>query len=112
MRQVSTKLLINDKVEIIAGKDKGRVGKILRLDKAKGKITVERINLVKKHQKAKDASQSGQIIEKEGAIDISNVMIICPECAEAVRIGSKILGDGAKVRICKKCKATLLPQKK
>lgn len=112
MRQAGTKLRVNDKVEVIAGKDKGRVGKVLRIDKCNGKITIERINLIKKHQKAKDATQSGQIIEKEGSIDISNVMLVCPECTETVRIGSKLLEDGTKVRVCKKCGATLVPQKK
>ena len=111
MRPGQSKLRINDKVEVIAGKDKGRVGKILSIDLDKAKVIVERINIVKKHQKPTDASQSGQILEKEAGISISNVMLVCPECAETVRVGKQILEDGTKVRICKKCKATILAAK-
>ena len=106
------KLRVNDKVEVIAGKDKGRVGKILRIDKDNSRIIVERINIIKKHQKATEAAQSGQIIEKEAGIHISNVMLVCPECSETVKIGKKILDDGTKVRICKQCQATIETSKK
>jgi len=112
MRQGHTNLRINDKVEVIAGKDKGRVGKVLRIQKENNRIIVERINLIKKHQKATEATQSGQIIEKEAGIHISNVMLVCPECAETVKIGKKLLEDGTKVRMCKKCKATIETAKK
>lgn len=111
MRPGQSKLKINDKVEVIAGKDKGRVGKVLSIDLDKAKVVVERINIVKKHQKPTDASQSGQILEKEVGISISNVMLVCPECAETVRVGKQVLEDGTKVRICKKCKATILAAK-
>ncbi|MGE4401868.1 MAG: 50S ribosomal protein L24 [Desulfobulbus sp.] len=107
MRQGHCNLRVNDKVEVIAGKDKGRVGKVLRVDRDSNRVVVERINMIKKHQKATDASQSGQIIEREAGIHISNVMLVCPECAETVRIGKQILDDGTKVRICKKCNATI-----
>ena len=106
------KLRVNDKVEVIAGKDKGRVGKVLRIDKANSRVIVERINIIKKHQKATEATQSGQIIEKEAGIHISNVMLVCPECSETVKIGKKILDDGTKVRICKQCQATIETLKK
>lgn len=112
MDHQSTKLRVNDKVEVISGKDKGRVGKILRIDRNKERIFVERINLIKKHQKPADATQSGQIIEKEAGIHISNVMLVCPECAATVKVGHKILEDGAKVRVCKKCNATIESAKK
>jgi len=107
MRQGHSNLRVNDKVEVIAGKDKGRVGKVLRVDRDKDRVVVERINMIKKHQKANDATQSGQIIEREAGIHSSNVMLVCPECAETVRVGKQILDDGTKVRICKKCKATI-----
>jgi large subunit ribosomal protein L24 len=112
MRQGHTNIRINDKIEVIAGKDKGRVGKVLRFENDKNRIIVERINIIKKHQKATDASQSGQIIEKEAGIHISNVMLVCPECAATVKIGKKLLEDGTKVRICKKCNATIESVKK
>jgi len=112
MRQRYANLRLNDKVEVIAGKDKGRVGKILRIEKENNRLIVERINLIKKHQKATEATQSGQIIEKEAGLHISNVMLVCPECSETVRIGKKLLEDGTKVRMCKKCKATIESVKK
>lgn len=107
MRQGHTNLLVNDKVEVIAGKDKGRVGKILKIDNTSNRVIVERINMIKKHQKATDATQSGQIIERECGIHISNVKLVCPECTETVRTGKSILEDGKKIRICKSCKATI-----
>lgn len=112
MRQGHTSLRKDDQVEVIAGKDKGRVGKILRIDRAKNRVVVERINMIKKHQKPVDAQQPGQIIEREAPIHASNVKLVCPECAETVRTGKKILEDGTKVRTCKKCSATLEPSKK
>jgi|SRR5665647_1191145 len=107
MRKGQTNLRVDDKVEVIAGKDKGRVGKILRLEKDSNRVVVERINMIKKHQKATDATQSGQIIEREAGIHISNVMLVCPECSENVRTGKKILDDGTKARVCNACKATI-----
>jgi large subunit ribosomal protein L24 len=112
MRQGHTSLRKDDQVEVIAGKDKGRVGKILRIDRARNRVVVERINMIKKHQKPVDAQQPGQIIEREASIHASNVMLVCPECAETVRTGKKILEDGTKVRTCKKCGATLESSKK
>jgi len=107
MRQGQISLRVNDQVEVIAGKDKGRVGKVLRIDRAKNRVVVERINMIKRHQKPQDATQQGQIIEREASIHISNVMVVCPECTETVRTGKKFLEDGKKVRVCKSCNATL-----
>ncbi|MCP3851553.1 MAG: 50S ribosomal protein L24 [Gammaproteobacteria bacterium] len=107
MRQGQTSLRTEDQVEVIAGKDKGRVGKVLKIDRQRNRVVVERINMIKKHQKPVDASQPGQIVEREASIHISNVKIVCPECTETVRTGKKILEDGSKVRVCKKCNATL-----
>lgn len=107
MRQGHTSLCENDQVEVIAGKDKGRVGKILKINRAENRAVVERINMIKKHQKPVDAQQPGQIIAKEASIHISNLMFVCPECANTVRTGKKILEDGTKVRSCKSCGATL-----
>jgi len=112
MRQGQTSLRVNDQVEVIAGKDKGRVGKILRIDKKTNRAVVERINMIKKHQKPVDATQPGQIIDREAPVHISNLMLVCPECAETVRTGKKFLEDGTKVRVCKKCGATIETAKK
>jgi len=112
MRQGKTSLRKNDQVEVIAGKDKGRVGKILKIDREKNRAVVERINMIKKHQKPVDAQQPGQIIEREASIHFSNLMLVCPECANTVRTGKKNLEDGTKVRSCKSCGATLETSKK
>ena len=112
MRQGNTVLRVNDQVEVITGKDKGRVGKIIKIDKRVNRAVVERINMIKKHMKPTDATQAGQILEKEASINISNLMLICPECTETVRVGNKLLEDGTKVRICKSCSATIEIAKK
>lgn len=112
MRLGKTSLRVNDQVEVMTGKDKGRVGKILRIDKQANRAVVERINMIKRHTKPTDATQSGQIVEREASVHISNLMLVCPECAKTVRIGKKILEDGNKVRICKSCDATIETSKK
>ncbi len=96
-------LKADDQVEIIAGKDKGRVGKVLKVFPAESKATVERINMIKRHTKPRDPGQQGQIVEREAPIHVSNLQIICPECAQTGRVGRKVLEDGTKVRFCKKC---------
>ena len=112
MGQGKTSLRVNDQVEVIAGKDKGRVGKVLKIDNQKNRAVVERINMIKRHTKPADATQQGQIVEKEASVHISNLMLVCPECTKTVRISRKILDDGTKVRICKKCGATIETSKK
>ncbi|MEN8142758.1 MAG: 50S ribosomal protein L24 [Thermodesulfobacteriota bacterium] len=97
------KIKLNDQVEVIAGKDKGLVGKVIRSYRDKDQIIVEKVNMIKRHTKPNMANQQGGIIEKEAPIDVSNVMLLCPKCSKATRVGSKVLDDGAKVRICKKC---------
>lgn len=112
MREGKISLRVNDQVEVIAGKDKGRVGKVLRIDTKNNRAVVERLNMIKRHTKPTDATQSGQIVEKEASLHISNLMLVCPECAKTVRIGRKILDDGVKVRVCKSCDATIETNKK
>ncbi len=103
MKQGTTYLKKNDQVEVIAGKDKGRVGKILRVIPAESRAIVERINMVKRHTKPTEMNQQGQIVEKEASIHVSNLQLICPECTKTGRVGKKILEDGTKVRFCKSC---------
>ena len=97
------KIKLNDQVEIIAGKDKGLVGKVIRSYRDTDKVIVENVNMIKKHSKPNAANQQGGIIDKEAAVDVSNVMLLCPKCSKATRVGIKSLDDGAKVRVCKKC---------
>lgn len=100
----------NDQVEVIAGRDKGRVGKILRVLPTQHRVVVERINVIKRHTKPSMEHQQGGIIEKEAPIHASNVMLICPKCAKASRVGRKTLEDGSKVRVCRRCGETIEPK--
>jgi large subunit ribosomal protein L24 len=95
-----------DNVMVIAGKDKGKEGKIITAIPEKGKVVVEGVAVVKKHQKARMQGQESGIIHMEAPIDASNVMRICSKCGKPARTGIKILEDGSKVRYCKKCKET------
>ncbi len=101
MARVKTYLRRNDRVMVIAGKDKGKVGKVLRIAK-NNRAYVEGVNMVKRHLRAAPGRAAG-IVEKEASIHISNLMLVCPKCTDPVRIGKKILDDGSKVRVCKKC---------
>jgi len=93
----------NDKVIILSGKEQGKIGGVLKVDRDTERVIVEKINVVKRHTKPSAASAQGGIVEKEAPIHISNLMIICNKCAEPTRIGKRILDDGSKVRVCKKC---------
>ena len=93
----------NDTVKVISGKEKGKSGKILKAFPAKSRVIIEHLNMIKKHTKRQSQGQGGGIIEREGTIHVSNVMLVCPSCKQATRIGKKILEDGSKVRTCKKC---------
>ena len=95
-----------DEVQVIAGKDKGRKGKVIEAFPAKGKVIVEGVAVVKKHQKARMQGQESGIIHMEAPIDVSNVMRVCSKCGKPARTGVKILEDGSKVKYCKKCKET------
>jgi len=98
----------NDLVEVISGNHKGERGKILKIDREKDRVFVERVNLIKRHSKPSKKNQSvGGIVEKEGSIAISNVQLVCPKCSKKTRIGINLLEDGKRVRICKKCKENI-----
>ncbi len=92
----------NDRVMVIAGREKGKIGKVLRVIPEKDRLVVEKINMVKRHQRPNQAGQGG-IIEKEAPLHASNVMVMCDRCSKPVRVGRKILEDGSHVRLCKKC---------
>ena len=92
-----------DTVKVIAGKDKGKEGKVITAIPEAGKVVVEGVAFAKKHQKARMQGQESGIIHREAAIDASNVQRVCPSCGKAARTGVKILDDGSKMRYCKKC---------
>ncbi|MFH7325289.1 50S ribosomal protein L24 [Desulfurivibrio sp. C05AmB] len=103
MQNAKTHIKVNDRVEVIAGGDKGRVGKVIRIDRNRGRAVVEKINMIKRHTKPNALNQQGGIIDKEAPVAISNLMLICPKCAKTSRVARKALEDGTRVRICKKC---------
>ena len=96
----------DDVVVVISGKEKGKKGKVLQARPKTGRVVVEGVAMVTKHQKARGQDMPGGIIHKEAAIDASNVMRICAKCGKATRSAHKILEDGKKMRLCKKCGAT------
>ena len=97
----------NDSVMVIAGKERGKTGKVLRVLADRSAIIVERTNLVKRHTKPRGPQQPGGIVEKEAPIHASNIMIMCDKCNAPVRVGHKDLSDGTKIRICRRCKEAL-----
>ena len=96
-----------DNVLVIAGKDKGKSGKVLTAIPADNAVIVSGINIVSKHKKPRSAQDKGGIVKKENKIDSSNVQIICPECGKATRVAHAVDENGKKFRQCKKCKASL-----
>jgi large subunit ribosomal protein L24 len=97
----------NDTVILIAGKEKGKKGRVITSNPSKGNLLIEKINIIKKHMKPSRKYMQGGIIEKEAPIHVSNVMLICPKCNKPTRIGTSFLQDGRKMRICKKCKEVI-----
>ncbi|SRR5713226_2294510 len=93
----------NDSVMVIAGKERGKTGKVLRVVPEKDVAFIERVNLVKRHTRPRGPQQTGGIVEKEAPLPISNLMIMCDKCNAPVRIGRKVLASGEKVRVCRRC---------
>lgn len=97
----------DDKVKVVTGKDKGKIGKVLKIDRKKKRLVVEKINIMKRHTKPSAQNRQGGIIEAEAPIHWSNVMLMCNKCLKPVRIKTQMLDDGKKVRICRKCKESI-----
>lgn len=97
---------LNDNVLVIAGKDAGKQGKVIATSPKANKVTVEGVNIQSKAKKARKANEVSEILKKEGAIDASNVMVVCPSCAKAIRVKHSSI-SGKNVRVCPKCGATL-----
>ena len=98
----------DDKVMVIAGKDKGKVGKVLKILRKRDRVVVEKVNMVKRHAKPNPyRREAGGITDKEAPIHLSNLMVVCSKCAAPTRVGYKYAEDGTKLRFCKKCNATL-----
>lgn len=96
-----------DTVLVIAGKEKGKKGRVLAVLPSKEGIIIEKINIIKRHMKPNRKYTQGGIIEKEAPIHISNVMLLCPKCNKPTGIGNRLLESGKKVRVCKKCQEVI-----
>ncbi len=99
-----------DTVKVISGDDRGKTGEVLRVFPKANRIVVSGVNIIVKHQRAIRAGRSqmqGGRVELEAPIHVSNVMLVCPHCKEATRVGFSLLEDGRKVRMCKKCGASI-----
>lgn len=98
----------NDQVKVIAGKDLNKVGRVLRVMPNVQKVVVEGVSFLKRHTRPNPAKNiKGGIVEREAPIDISNVMVVCGSCGKASRVGRTFLSDGKKIRVCRKCGASL-----
>jgi large subunit ribosomal protein L24 len=102
VRHETGRIKKGDTVVVLTGKNQGKQGNVIRVIHKKDRVLVERVNLIKRHQKASQASKGG-IVEKEASIHASNVALLCPKCKKGVRIGYKQHDDGSKVRVCRRC---------
>ena len=93
----------DDTVMVIAGRERGKTGKVLRVLDERGRVVIERVNLIKRHTKPRGVQQPGGIVEKEASIHLSNVMVMCDRCNAPARIGGRRLEDGSPVRTCRRC---------
>jgi large subunit ribosomal protein L24 len=93
----------NDTVMVIAGRERGKTGKVLRVLPDSDRALIERLNMVKRHQKARGPQAASGIVEKEAGIHLSNIMILCDKCNAPVRMGKRDLEDGRSVRVCRRC---------
>lgn len=105
MSGMPTKVKIKkgDTVLVVAGRERGKSGKVLRVAPDEGRVFVERLNVVKRHRKARGPQAPSGIVEKEAPLAVSNVMVLCGKCNRPVRVGRKVLGDGGRVRVCRRC---------
>ena len=103
MLKYKSEIKKDDKVKVISGKDKGKIGKVIRVNPKKQRLLIENINMIKKHMKPNPRTGQGGIVDTEGYVSWSNVMLICNKCMTPGRIKAQILDDGKKVRVCRKC---------
>ncbi len=108
MSQLRTPVRRNDNVVVLTGKDRGKRGRVLTVMPDKNRLIIEGVNFVKRHTKPNPGQNvKGGIVEREASVHASNVQIVCPECGSPARVGRRILDDGRKVRICRKCEGVV-----
>jgi large subunit ribosomal protein L24 len=104
MSRLATPIRKNDNVLVITGKDRGKRGRVLKVHPDNNRLIIEGVNMIKRHTKPNPQRNiKGGIVEREATVHASNVQLVCPECGAQTRVGRKVLGDGRKVRICRKC---------
>jgi large subunit ribosomal protein L24 len=108
LKATSAGIRKGDTVRVMAGRDKGKTGRVLGVDPAKRRLTVEHANMIKRHTRPNPSKNiKGGIVEKEGSMNISNVLVVCPSCNKHTRLGHQTLPDGTKARVCRRCHATM-----
>lgn len=108
MSRLATPIRKNDHVVVTTGKDRGKRGRVVLMVPEKNRLVVEGVNVVKRHTRPNPQKNiKGGVVEREAPLHASNVQIVCPECGKPTRVGRKILGDGRKVRVCRKCEGVL-----
>ena len=108
MSRLQTPIRRNDTVSVTTGKDSGKRGRVLKVLPAKNRLIVEGVNLIKRHTRPNPQRNiKGGIVEREAALHASNVQLVCPECGKVTRVGRRVLGDGRKVRVCRKCEGVV-----
>jgi large subunit ribosomal protein L24 len=100
---LKVKIRRGDTVTVLTGKERGKRGKVLRVMPDASRVLVEHVNMIKKHQRPTQKLRQGGIIEREGPIHLSNVQVVCGHCDRPSRTGVKILDDGRKIRVCRRC---------
>ena len=104
---IKLKIRKGDTVIVRSGRERGKTGRVMRIVPEEGRVFIERLNMVKRHQKARSAQQPGGIVEKEAPLHISNVMLVCAKCNKPTRVGRVRLDDGRPTRVCKRCEEQL-----
>jgi large subunit ribosomal protein L24 len=108
MSRLQTPIRKNDSVVVTTGKDAGKRGRVLRVLPDKNRLLVEGVNLIKRHTKPNPGKNiKGGVVQREASLHASNVQLVCPECGEKTRIGHKVLADGRKVRVCRRCEGVV-----
>ena len=108
MSQLQTPIRRNDNVVVTAGKDRGKKGRVLKVLPEKNRLVIEGVNFISRHTRPNPQKNvKGGIVEREASLHASNVQLVCPECGAPTRVGRRVLGDGRKVRICRKCEGVV-----
>jgi large subunit ribosomal protein L24 len=108
MSRLETPIRRNDNVVVTTGKDRGKRGRVLKVQPENNRVVVEGVNFISRHTRPNPSKNiKGGIVKREAPLHASNVQLVCPECSTPTRIGHRILGDGRKVRICRKCEGVV-----